>query len=321
MTLSQLRYLAAIVDADLNLTGAARRLHATPSGLSKQIRLLEQELGFVLFTRRARSFTSLTTAGEQVLAHARELLSHANSIHTLGANLRKEMHGELRIATTHTQARHVLPPKVANLRRKFPDVAVHLSPGGNAASLRQLARGEVDMAIISSVGRFPGVAVALPLYRWNRVIVLPETHRLASLARPVTLSDLAHESIVSYESSRDPRSSLRTAFAEAGIEPNISLTAPDADLIVTYVRSGHGVGILAEMAARTEPEGLKILRADDLFPACTTWLLLRQELVLREYAFAFIGELMPQLHLTELRRALSNTRDAVADVEVPDWRE
>jgi len=321
MTLTQLRYFAAIVDAGLSITIAARHMHGTQSGLSKQIKQLEDELGFVLFTRRARSLTALTPAGQQVLEHVRPLLAHAHSIRTLGANLRKETNGELRIATTHTQAQHFLPTTLARLKKRFPEVAVHLAPGGDADSLRQLARGEVDLAIVSTGGQAPGADIALPLYRWDRVIVVPARHRLTRLGRAITLQDLALEPLVSYESSRDRTSSLRTAFAQVGVEPTITMTARDADLIKTYVRAGHGVGIVAEMVVDGPDPDLAVIPADGLFPTCTTWLLLRREPVLREFTFAFIGDLLPQVHVADLRRLLGEQEGADQRIEAPHWRD
>jgi LysR family cys regulon transcriptional activator len=319
MTLTQLRYFAAIIDAGLNITDAARKVHGTQSGLSKQVKQLEDELGFKLFTRRARSLIALTPEGERVLEHVRPLLDHARNIRALSANLRHSTEGELHIATTHTQARHVLPPALARLKRTFPRVIVHLSPAGNTESLARLRHGESDLAIISTGHAPPEADIALPLYRWNRVVVAPAGHRLALLPRPLRLQDLARWPLISYESSRDRDSSLRRAFQQQSLEPAIAMTAPDADLIKTYVRAGQGIGILAEMAVGEPEEDLVTLAADDLFPTCTAWLLLRRDRLLRDYALAFIGYLLPHVHCNDLRRTLD--RSGPCNWDIPHWRD
>lgn len=319
MTLTQLRYFAAIIDAGLNITVAAKKMHGTQSGLSKQVKQLEDELGFQLFTRRARSLIALTPEGQRVLEHVRPLLDHARNIRALGANLRNAADGELHIATTHTQARHVLPPSLARLKRSFPKVTVHLAPGSTGESLARLRNGESDLAIISTGNQPPEADLVLPLYRWERVVVAPARHRLAQLDRPLQLQDLAQVPLISYESSRDRDSSLRRAFKQVGIEPTLAMTAPDADLIKTYVRAGQGVGILAEMAVGEPDENLATIAADGLFPTCTAWLLLRRDRLLRDYTLAFINDLLPHIHARDLRRILDE--EATYSGATPHWRE
>lgn len=319
MTLTQLRYFAAIIDAGLNITIAAKKMHGTQSGLSKQVKQLEDELGFQLFTRRARSLVALTPEGQRVLEHVRPLLDHARNIRALSANLRNAADGELHIATTHTQARHVLPPLLARLKQSFPKVAVHLAPGGNSESLARLRTGESDLAIVSTGHQPPEADVALPLYRWERVVVAPSWHPLAKLGRLLQLRDLVQVPLISYESSRDRDSSLRRAFSQAGIEPTIAMTAPDADLIKTYVRAGQGVGILAEMAVGEADEALTTIAADGLFPTCTAWLLLRRDRLLRDYTLAFVNDLLPHIHSRDLRHILDGA--AAYSGTTPHWRD
>ena len=319
MTLTQLRYLVAIADSGLNITVAAARVHATQPGLSKQLKQLEDELGFLLFTRRARSLEAITPAGEQVIAHARLMLAEAGNIRAIAANLRRDTAGELHIATTHTQARYALPMALAELNRQFPAVAVHLSPGGDRESLARLASGEAEIAITSTAGAPPVADLAVPLYRWDRVVLVPRGHALAALDRALTLADIAAFPLVSYESSREPESSLRRAFVAAGHEPSLAVTARDADLIKTYVRAGFGVGILAEMAITPEDADLVAIPADGLLPACTTWLLLRRDRVLRDYTQALICRLQPQLHPRDLRRAVEDGE--TLSLQPRHWRE
>jgi DNA-binding transcriptional LysR family regulator len=320
MTLTQLRYLVAIADSRFNITLAAERVHATQPGLSKQLKLLEDELGFLLFSRKGRSLEAITPAGQQVLVHARRILEEAGNIRAYAANERGENAGRLVLATTHTQARHVLPGAIAAIKRAFPQVSVHLQPVADGEVLDHLARGDADFAVISTSGATPSGGLPVPLYRWRRVVLVPRAHPFATLARPPTLAELAAEPLVSYESSTRPDSSLRHAFDAIGLEPRFAMTARDADLIKTYVRAGLGVGILAEMAvAAREDDDLVALPAPSL-PECVAWAVLPRERVLRDYALELLKALAPQLDRRDLRRVLEGNADADWPTP-PTWEE
>lgn len=321
MNLTQLRYLAAIADSDLNITAAAERVHATQPGISRQIRQLEGELRFRIFTRKGKSLVGITPAGAQVIEHARAVLAEIVNIRVLAANFRGVESGELRIATTHTQARYALTDPITRFNGEHPDVSVHLMPGGDAEILGLLASGDVDFAILSTVGAPPPGYRAIPLYRWCRVAIVLHAHPLNDGQRLDTLADLAAYPLVSYESVQRPDSSIRQAFERAGLEPHVVCTARDADLIKTYVRAGLGVGVLGEMAMQPEDEAdLRVLDLGALLPECTTWLLAREDRLLRDYALAFILALAPQIDRHDLRRAFENNRPAQWP-QAPDWQE
>ena len=312
MTLNQLRYFAAIADSGLNITLAAERVHATQPGLSRQIRQLEDELGFQLFTRKGRSLAALTQAGAQVLVHARRLLDEAGNIRALAANQRGERRGRLTLVTTHTQARYVLPAAIAATRRAFPAVSMRLQPADEGEILARLARGGDELAVISTSGAVPAQGVAVPLFRWRRVILVPAAHRFARRGQGVSLRELSASPLVSYESSRKPESSLRRAFDAAELPLQLAMTAHDADLIKTYVRAGLGVGILAEMAIAPDDADLRALPAPGALPECTTWAVLPRGRLLRDFALRLLCELAPQIDPTELRRAVAGNAE-------PDW--
>ncbi|KZC39720.1 MULTISPECIES: LysR substrate-binding domain-containing protein [Rhodanobacter] len=321
MTLTQLRYLVAIADSGLNITLAAARVHATQPGLSKRLKQLEDELGFQLFVRKGKSLDAVTHAGQHVLERARIILAETANIRAIAANLRNEARGELRIATTHTQARFALPAAIGALSRSYPQVSVHLQPGRDGEVLAQLEAGRVDLAVISTAGAPPPAGIALPAYRWQRVIVAPQGHPLATRRQPPTLDELAALPLVSYDSSLKPDSSLRRAFEAVDLHPQIVMTAGDADLIKTYVRAGLGIGVLAEMAMLDSDTDLCALPADHLFPQCTTWIVLRRESVLREYVLEFIAQFAPHLDRRDVVRALAADAAATEWPAVPHWRE
>jgi len=320
MTLTQLRYIVAIADAGLNITLAAERVHATQPGLSKQLKQFEGELGFQMFLRKGKSLDSITAGGRQVIARARTILAEAANIRALAANLRSDVNGELVIVTTHTQARFVLPTAIAGVKRRFPDVGIRLEPHGDAELMQLLGNGVADLAIVSSAGVPPAGDLAIPLYRWDRVVVVPRAHALANLGRAPRIEELAAHALVSYESSLAADSSLRRAFAAAGLEPRLAVTARDADLIKTYVRAGLGVGVLAEMAlVDADLADLRVLPSEGLLPTCTTWAVLRRDRIMRDYALDLVAALAPHIDRRDITRVVQGA--ASADwPPPPHWR-
>ena len=311
MTLTQLRYLVAIADSGLNITQAAERVHATQPGLSKQLKQLEDELGFQLFTRKGRSLESIAPAGVRVIEHARKVLAEVANIRSYAANERGEYSGRLVLAATHTQARYVLPPAIAAIKREFPQVSVDLLAAGDSDVLGKL--DQADLALISTAGSVPQGGVAVPLFRWRRVLLVQNGHPLAGLQRAPTLVELAHHALISYESSTRTDSSLQRAFAGAGVTPQIAMTARDANLIKTYVRAGLGAGLLAEMAiGGREDADLRILAAPAEIPECITWAVIPRGRVLRDYALSLLHWLAPQLDRRDLRRVLEGNQE-------PNW--
>ncbi|QNH20143.1 CysB family transcriptional regulator [Xanthomonas sp. GW] len=312
MTLTQLRYLVAIADADLNITLAAARVHATQPGLSKQLKQLEDELGFLLFVRKGRSLETVTPAGREVIERARAVLAEANNIRTYAANQRRESQGQLTLTTTHTQARFVLPPAVAQIKLAYPQVSVHLQQAAESAALDLLSQGDADIAIVSTAGSEPGAGIAVPLYRWRRLVLVPRGHALDVPKRVPDMAALAVQPLISYESSTRSGSSLQRAFARLGLEPSIALTALDADLIKTYVRAGLGVGLLAEMAVHAGDTDLRAWPAPPEIPECIAWAVLPRDRVLRDYALELVHVLAPQIDTRDLRRVMEGNQE-------PDW--
>lgn len=319
MTLTQLRYLVAIADSGFNITQAAERVHATQPGLSKQLKQLEDELGFQLFRRKGRSLLGVAPAGIKVIEHARRILAEAANIRSYAANERGEYRGRLLLATTHTQARYVLPQVIADITKRFPEVSVDLFAAGDAEVLAKL--DEADFALVSSAGSVPETnGLAIPLYRWRRVLLVPKNHPLTRLEEAPSIVDLARHPLISYESSNLPESSLQRTFAAAGVVPQIAMTARDANLIETYVRTGLGAGLLAEMAVGgREDDDLRVLPAPLELPECITWAIVPRGRVLREYALALLHGLAPQIDSRDLRRILEGNQPPLWP-EPPRWK-
>ncbi len=247
MKFQQLRYLVAVHENGLNITAAARQLHTSQPGVSRQLKMLEEELGFQLFEREGRALTRTTAAGEEIISRASSILREMQNIRRTSAELRKADGGTLSIATTHTQARYVLPQVIRAFRLKYPKVRLHLHQGTSEQIAEMVARDRVDFAIATgSEELFPHL-VRLPVYRWHRAVVVPRGHPLASAGK-LTLKKLAEYPIVTYVFSFSGRSSLPALFETAGLSLDVALTARDSDVIKTYVRIGLGVGILARLA-------------------------------------------------------------------------
>jgi LysR family cys regulon transcriptional activator len=303
MKFQQLRYLVAVHENGLNMTMAARRLHASQPGVSRQIALLEEELGFQLFERQGRSLVRTTEAGEDIVERATTILRELQNIRRTSSELANVDGGTLSIATTHTQARYVLPEVIRNFRAKYPKVRLHVHQGTSEQIADMVSRNLVDFAMATgSDDLFPQL-VRLPVYRWHRAVVVPKGHSLARAGK-LTLKKLAEFPIVTYEFSFSGRSSLPALFETAGLSLDVALTARDADVIKTYVRIGLGVGILACVAIDPATDhDLVALDASHLFENHTSWIGFRRGAVLRIYMYDFIELLAPHLPRKFVRKA------------------
>ena len=307
MKLQQLKYLLAIVDNGLNITAAAERMYTSQPGVSKQLKLLEEELGMQLFTRKGKSLGSITPAGHQVIERARIIMREADNIRSLASEYYQEEEGSLSIATTHTQARYVLPEIVSEFRKRFPKIGLNLHQGTSEQIADMIAANDIDFAIATGSGELFMDLMLVPSYRWDRSIVVPKGHELTTLDRKITLQDLAKYPLVTYVFSFGGQSSLKRAFENEGLEPDVVFTARDADVIKTYVRMGLGVGIVASMAAGcADRDDLQVIEAEGLFPRSTTWIGYRKQAVLRRYMVDFIQLFAPHVtakQLDDIRRA------------------
>lgn len=322
MTLQQLRYLVAVHANDLNMTAAARSLKTSQPGISRQLKQLEEELGFELFERQGRALVRATAPCEQIIVHAANILRDMHIIERTAAEFSEADGGSLSIATTHTQARYILPPVIRAFRDKYPKVRLHLHQGTSEQIADMVARNLVDFAIATgSEELFPHL-VRLPLYRWHRAVVVPQGHPLASACR-LTLKAIAEYPIVTYIFSFSGRSSLTARFETAGLSIDVALTARDADVIKTYVRAGLGVGILASIAIDPVLDAdLVTIDAAHLLEGHTSWIGFRRGALLRTFMYDFIRLLAPHLSVQLIRKAEKpDTQDKVdrllAGIEVP----
>jgi LysR family cys regulon transcriptional activator len=310
MKLQQLRYLVEVERCGLNVSDAAAALFTSQPGISKQIRMLETELGVTVFERSGKRLTGITAGGRVVLDLAAKILSETANLARAGADFAAEAKGQLTLATTHTQARYTLPPVIRNFVGRHPGVRLHVHQGSPAQVAAWLDDGTADLGIATeALDRHPQL-VTLPCYQWSHKVVVPKGHPLLKM-EALTLAALAQYPLVTYDVTFTGRSHIDRAFERQGLIANVVLTAIDADVIKTYVELGLGVGIIAEMAFDPQRDSaLAALAANHLFDTNTTRLAFRRDLWLRGYDYEFIELLAP--HLT--RRVVEATiRGSSAD--------
>jgi LysR family transcriptional regulator, cys regulon transcriptional activator len=304
VNLQQLKYLCAVVDHGLNVSDAAVALYTSQPGISKQIRQLEDELGLRVFVRQGKRLASLTPAGEIVVATARRALREIGNMKKVADEFRSEDEGALSIATTHTQARYVLPKVLAQFAAQFPKVRVMLHQGNPLQVAELTVAGTADVGIATESLEDSPDLVTLPCYRWNRCVLVPKGHAL-SKRKPLTLEALAEYPIVTYDFAFTGRTAINAAFAAKRLQPNVVLTALDSDVIKTYVELGMGAGIVAQMAYDHEKDqAFEMLDASHLFATSTTRLALRRGVFLRGYIYRFITLFAPQYSRAAVDAAL-----------------
>lgn len=313
MKLQQLRYIWEVAHHDLNVSATAQSLYTSQPGISKQIRLLEDELGVEIFARSGKHLTRVTPAGETIIAQAGEILRKVDSIKQVAQEFSNEKKGSLSIATTHTQARYALPPVIDSFISRYPQVSLHMHQGSPIQIAELAADGAVDFAIATEGLELFGDLVMMPCYNWNRCIVVPKDHPLAHTDQ-LTLEQVAEHPVVTYVFGFTGRSKLDEAFRHHGLVPRVVFTATDADVIKTYVRLGLGIGIIAQMAHDpAEDSDLVALDASHLFEASTTMIGCRRGTFLRGFMYEFIELFAPHLTRDVVEQAFMRANRAELD--------
>ncbi len=306
MNFQQLKSVREAVRCGYNLTEVAGMLHTSQPGVSRQIRELEEELGVEIFNRAGKRLTGLTPPGKDLLPIVERLLLDAENLKRAGQDYSSQLEGQLSIAATHSQARYALPHVVKDFRDKFPKVTLHLHQGSPKQVAAMLLSGEADIGVATEALADYTQLVTLPCYRWTHSIVVPPGHPLLEQTEPISLQQLAHYPIITYELGYTGRAHIDNAFAAESLHPDVVLTAMDADVIKTYVELGMGVGIVASVALDAERDrNLRILDAGHLFQVNVTRLGLRKGVWLRGYAYSFIETFVPTLNKEVVARSLA----------------
>ncbi len=295
MNLQQLRYLNEIVRRGLKISDAAQALYTSQPGISKQIKLLEEELGVEIFVRNGKRISALTEPGKAVLGIAQRILHDTGNLKQVGQEFSGQDSGSLTIATTHTQARYALPAVVKQFIARYPKVKLGLHQGSPEQIAQQVFSGEADIAIATESLALHDELVTLPCYEWNHCVIVPPRHPLLA-EKKLTLEKIAQYPIITYDFAFSGRGKINAAFEARKLAPNIVLTAIDADVIKTYVELGLGIGILARMAFVPERDKhLRMMDAAHLFQPSITRVAIRRNEYLRGYTYHFIELFAPHL--------------------------
>ena len=309
MKLQQLRYLCETANQNMNLSKAAKKLHTSQPAISRQIQMLEDELGINIFLRNGKRIVQITPPGQLIIETAVRILRDADNLRKIGQEFSNETDGTLTIATTHTQARYTLPPVIKKFTVLYPRVKLILRQGSPMQVSALVTSGEADIAIATEAIEQFQELVMLPCYQWNRCIIVTPKHPLLKLKR-ITLETINQYPIITYDSAFTGRSKINQAFEVRGLEPNVILTAIDSDVIKTYVELGLGIGILANMAYDAKQDkSLRSIDASHLFEPSTTSIGISRNSYTRGYVFDFIKMFAPNLDDVSIKSRLENSRN------------
>ncbi len=304
MNMQQLRYLHEVNKQGLKISSAAEALFTSQPGISKQIKLLEEELGIEIFVRNGKRLSAVTEPGKAILKIVERILHDTDNLRQVSEEFREQDNGTLTIATTHTQARYALPQVVRQFIKRYPKVRLNLHQGNPTQIAQQVLDGEADIAIATESLALYDELVTLPCYEWNHCVITPPKHPLLA-EKKLTLEKIAQFPIITYDFAFSGRNKINAAFQAKNLTPNIVLTAIDADVIKTYVELGLGIGILARMAFIPERDKhLRMIDAAHLFQPSTTRIAIRSKEYLRGYTFDFIELFAPHLTRETVAKAM-----------------
>lgn len=309
MKLRQLQYVVEVTKNGMNVTAAADKLFTSQPGVSSQIKRLEEELGVTIFERSGKHIHGLTSEGELLVVRFEKILNEVDNVKRLADDFSHPNSGLLSIATTHTQARYVLPPVITEFRQRYPNVQLQINQGTPELIASLTDSGKADIGIATEALELFENLILLPCYRWNRCLMVPKGHPLVNEAL-LTLEAIAKYPIITYTFGVADRSVINRAFTKLGLELNVVLTAADAEVIKEYVRTGLGVGICARMSYDRKRDGdLVMLDTSNLFDSSVTSLAIRKNAVMREYVYDFIQIFASHLNRDVVNKALKAHND------------
>jgi LysR family transcriptional regulator, cys regulon transcriptional activator len=308
MKLQQLRYLCQVIESRFNISEAAGLLGTSQPGISKQIRMLEQELGLDILVRSGNRIIGMTEAGKQLVGEAQRVLAGALQLEEIAREFKNQDEGQLTVATTHLHARYSLLTVIKNFTKLYPQVQLKLLQRVVSEITDAVASGEADIGISTGSDDLARHCVALDACRLHRSIITPLDHPLLHQKGRLTLRDIAAHPLIVYNSKLSSGSTVQQAFDAAGIRPHIVLSAMDADVIKAYVAAGLGIAVLQRLAYDPSRDTeIGALGADHLFPASRAKLIINRTKFLRHYMFDFIKMVAPRWTPDKVRETLSGT--------------
>lgn len=309
MKLQQLRYINEIQRNGYNITSAAEKLFTSQPGISKQVALLESEIGIQIFERTGKHLSGTTEVGKQIIREAERMLEIEQRIKAISASIASPNQGQLNIYTTNAIANFLLPESVYYIMGKYPKVSIHLGTieSNYLYNENKLPTGPYDISIVASDVEQQKDLIALPAYKWSLCLIVPSDHHLAT-AKDITLAQLAREKLITYDRHATGRITLDKAFAQQGLEPNYVITAMDVSVIKEYVSHGVGVGIVASVATHSLNDRLTVRSLEGLIPDCNAWICYNQNSYLQKYMYDFIAKFAPHLTRSVIEEASQLSR-------------
>ena len=311
MKLQQLRYICEVARRGLNVSSAAERLHTAQSGISTQIRLLEEELGIQIFERHGKRLVGVTAAGNTIIEMAERILCETENIHHVSEQLNDQSRGTLTIASIHAHAHHSLPPIIKRFSDMYPGIQLRIHQGDPDQLTDMVISRTADIAITTPPENASDELVMLDYKKWNLAVIVPPGHRLLEMPS-ITLEALASYPLVTYDYAFTSRTSINSAFDAKGLMTNIAITATSTDIIKTYVKLGLGVGLVA--ASSIEPgeseEGLVMIDTSHLFEPGATYICLHRGKHIRDYVYSLIELLAPELTRDVVEKAIAKASDS-----------
>jgi LysR family cys regulon transcriptional activator len=286
--------------------------------VTRQLQDLEKELGVHLFVRKRNRILSITPQGKEILAIARRMLNDAENMHRVAEEAANIAEGDLTIATTHTQARYTLPAVIHRFLAGYPKVRLRLRQGTPAQCCELVAGGKADLAVATEIDERIEGLIQVPCYRLNRSVVTRSRHPLLR-ARPLTLEAIAAYPVITFDEGFTGQGIITRAFAQRGLQPNVVLSAIDADVSKAYVEMGLGIAILATIAFDPKRDvNLRGIDARHLFQPMRLNVVARQHSYLRGYMREFIRMFAPKLRDGDIDDAFGGTAPAHAWNALPE---
>jgi LysR family cys regulon transcriptional activator len=294
MKLRTLECFCGIVECGFHLSNAAGNLHATQPALTRQIKLLEQELGFPVLARRGKKILGLTEAGRIVFERAQVILNDSKQLGLLKEQLSQESRGRLTIASTQFHARYTLLPSIIKFRPRYPHVSLSILSVDPETAAKHVLAGDADFALCSEQPNPSKQIQTFTCFENRRLVITPRGHPLTKLKR-LTINQIAAYPLILYDAPHSGGRQVLRVFEEHGIKPEIALNAMDADVIKAYVAAGVGIAIMQEVSYdRRADTNIRAIDPGNLFRPTAAYLVVRKNTILRAFARDFIKLLVPQ---------------------------
>lgn len=293
MNFSQLELLRYLEETNFNLSKAGERLNIVQSAASRQIQLLEDELGSPILLRSGKKILGFTPLGMRLMQEIERIDLSRRNMYSIANDYRDNRDGSLHIATTHTQAKYLLPRPITRFRMQYPHIKIYMVQSSPDEVLDLLHHHRADIAICTEKLDDDERLVITPCYDWHHIAIVPKNHTLT--LGSLCLERLASFPLLTYSPGYTGRSNIEKAFNQAGLAPDITLSAADSEVIKTYVRLGLGVGIIAATSYEPENDGdLVALDLSHLIPRSRTKVAYLKQHYIPGYLKYFIGELLTQ---------------------------